>query len=176
VGRRVANTSGSSYVSFSQSQVTARRIDLRGDDKGGVTSALAHEMTHLVLADHFRDAPPPRWADEGTALLADSREKQSRHHRDLLRSIADGRVMRIAELLALDDYPSDQRIAAYYAQSLALTSWLTARGQPHQFVQFLETASSKGYDDALRSHYSIDGVAELESLWRSDVLEASYRF
>jgi hypothetical protein len=43
---------------------------------------------------------------------------------------------------------------------------LVSRGTPAEFMHFLHTAASSGYDEALKIHYGIDGVAQLECLWR----------
>ena len=45
-------------------------------------------MTHVVLADLLNGRQPPRWADEGMAILADTRDKQLLHERDLTAAVA----------------------------------------------------------------------------------------
>ena len=60
---------GATAIEFAGPDVCVRRIDLMDDDPTAVPDALAHELVHVVLADHFTAGPPPRWADEGLAVL-----------------------------------------------------------------------------------------------------------
>lgn len=60
VGADAANTAGSSLVernancdTKSANCISKRRIDLRGDRPDYLTAALPHELTHVMLADHF---------------------------------------------------------------------------------------------------------------------------
>jgi hypothetical protein len=131
-------------------------------------AALPHEMTHVILADLLGGRQPPRWADEGMAMLADTKEKQLLHERDLAQGLASGRAFRLAELLALDAYPHASRVPAFYGQSVSITAFLALRDDPAKFVEFLRRTGEQGHDSALRKVYAIDGVAELERLWRDD--------
>ena len=122
-------------------------------------------MTHVVLADWLDGRQPPRWADEGMAILADSHEKQMLHERDLSHGFAQGTAFRVTELLTIDGYPTAQRIPAFYGQSASLTACLALRDDPARFVEFLRRSLDSGYDQALRDIYHIDNVAELERHW-----------
>jgi hypothetical protein len=144
-------------------------IDVRGDSPHGL-AAVPHEMTHVILADLLDGRQPPRWADEGMAILADSREKQLLHERDLSRGIARGHAFRIPELVTVQVYPEASRIPAFYGQSASLTALLAQRDDPARFVEFLRRALDSGYDQALRDVYHLDNVAHLERLWHEQRL------
>ncbi len=161
VGRGGERTAGSSSVDVLDGRVTRRRIDLLGGD-GFLTAALPHELTHVVLRDRFPEAQLPTWADEGMAILADSVAKQERHRRDLDEALHLGTPLRVVTLLSLADYPRADLFGAFYGQSIALTEFLISRKTPQWFVEFIECASRRGYDAALREYYDIDGVAALE--------------
>lgn len=173
VGPGGGPTFGSSLLDFDKEklgkdkQVSKRRIDIRGDSPLGM-AALPHEMTHVILADLLGGRQPPRWADEGMAMLADTKEKQLLHERDLAQGLASGRAFRLAELLSLDAYPHASRVPAFYGQSVSVTAFLALRDDPTRFVEFLRRCEEHGHDVALRKVYAIDGVAELERLWRDD--------
>jgi hypothetical protein len=158
-------TAGSSLVEFDRGQLVTRRIDLRADHPDGYQDALAHEMTHVVVADRFTAVPLPRWADEGMAVLADSGEKQSAQYSDRTASRRNGTAFRLVELFSLEDYPRPERQAAFYGQSASLARYMVERGSPEQFVRFVEQACKIGYDEALRDVYQVAGVAELEREW-----------
>lgn len=162
-------TVGSSWIETSGGAIVTRRIDIRGDKSNWFEGALPHELIHVLLADRFGTAPPARWAEEGWAILADPTEKQFRHDADLRRAMARGEHFRLAEMLTLREYPGAQRITAFYGQSASLVRFLAERRTPADFSAFLQGAASQGYDAALREHYDIDGVADLERRWLADL-------
>jgi hypothetical protein len=170
VGAGARQTYGSSLIQFNaEKQVARRLIDFRGDSPHGL-AAVPHEMTHVVLADLLVGRQPPRWADEGMAILADSREKQMLHERDLTRAVAGRSSFRVAELMTLDSYPHYSRVATFYGQSASLTACLAKRDDPAKFVEFLRRSLDEGYDKALRDVYHLDNVAQLEQLWHEQRL------
>ncbi len=127
-------------------------------------AALAHEMTHVVIADRFVEGPLPRWIDEGIAILADTREKRRGHTNNVRRTVAAGAHFRLAELLTLADYPPQGRWGAFYDQSAALVEFLVEQQGHAQFVAFVELSIEHGYDRALEEIYGC-GVGELERRW-----------
>jgi hypothetical protein len=167
VGAGAGQTFGSSWIDFGADKRPSRRqIDFRGDSSHGL-GAVPHEMTHVVLADLLGGRQPPRWADEGMAMLADSHEKQRLHHEDLQHAYSRRTAFRTVELMTLEDYPHSSRVPAFYGQSLSLTRFLATRGDPATFVAFLQDSLDQGYDNALRKHYEIADVGHLERLWHT---------
>lgn len=171
VGQGGAQTSGSSMIRAQGGRIVLRRIDLIADTRGEL-SALAHELTHVVIADRFRGRQPPRWLDEGIAMLSDSGRKQSLHERDCREAVQNGTALRLSELLSLDQFTSSRQVAPFYGQSFSLISYLAEREDPAKVISFAETARLYGYDRALGEHYGISSVAELERSWRSHLARA----
>jgi peptidase MA superfamily protein len=165
-------TAGSSLIEFAGNRLVTRRVDLRADHPEGYFGALAHELTHVVVADHFVERQIPRWADEGMAVLADTQGKQSLHHADLGVARANRTTFRLIELMQLENYPEASRQGAFYGQSASLVRFLVARAGERAFVGFLTKSNEIGYDAALRDVYQFSGVAELERHW-SRHLEAA---
>ncbi|HEX5103932.1 MAG TPA: hypothetical protein VFV87_08990 [Pirellulaceae bacterium] len=165
VGAGGAQTSASCQIQWTKNPAQIRRrIDIYNDSPQGL-AALPHELTHLVLADLFDAGPPPRWADEGLAVLADSPGKQALRERDLAQAIARRTEFRLVELLAIEAYPQPSRGAVYCGQCASPARFLLARGDGPRMVEFLKSARVDGYDQALRRVYAIDGVSELKSQW-----------
>jgi hypothetical protein len=164
-GRGSEQTAGCSTVKEWNGRVQSRRIDLRLDRLDPLSHALPHELTHVVLADVVASDKLPRWADEGMAMLADADEKRGLHGRDLISALGDRRTFRLAELLTMADYPSTSRQREFYSQSLSLVSFLAELKTPQTFLQFARAGVAKGYDTALREHYGINNVNELEQAW-----------
>lgn len=167
VGGLAATTRGATSLEFATDRVTLRRIDVIGDGTDTVPDGLAHEIAHVVLADRFIEAAPPRWADEGIALLFDPVGKQLRHDADFRAALERDRIWTAAELLGLEDYPAEPgRQRVYYGQSAALVRWLVARRDTNTFVMFVDDCRRLGTDAALDRHYGIDSIAGLERAWR----------
>ena len=74
-------------------------------------------------------------------------------------------TFRVVELMNLEQYPSLDRQGTFYGQSASLVNFLVARGGTSKFLQFVEQATSVGYDRALRDVYAIQSVNELEMQW-----------
>ena len=167
VGGSPAEARGATSLEFSGDRVVIRRIDVMGDGPGIVPDAIDHELVHVVLADHFIHAAPPRWADEGLALLFDTPEKQRGHEADFQDARRRGLVWSAADLLALEEYPVDgPRQKIFYGQSAALVRWLIARRDAATFIRFLDDAAQVGMEAALDRHYAIDSLVSVSSAWK----------
>ncbi|WP_254508113.1 hypothetical protein [Anatilimnocola floriformis] len=166
VGRGGEMTRGSSWIEFKEKAVSKRKIDLLGVEDLGLT-ALAHEMTHVIFADLFQGRQPPRWADEGAAMLADTFEKQQLHQRDLEKAVASRYDFRVSELFALEQYPAQHRVPGFYGQSVSVAAFLARRDDPARFVKFIERVLDHGHDRALRDVYGIHDALALETEWRA---------
>jgi hypothetical protein len=168
IGRGGEQTFGSSQIDLRSGQTSRRRIDLLLDSRGAI-SALGHELTHVVIADAFPGREPPLWAGEGIAMLADSADKQRLHRRDLVQSLQSRSGFHCAELLQSAAYPRPERMAAFYAHSASLTSFLVEAGGAEKFVPFVKRASEVGYDRALAEVWGIGSMAELQRRWESQL-------
>lgn len=166
VGWHAAPSQGACRLGRSRGQITSRRVDLFADPDSGQLTALAHELTHAVLADRFRFGSPPRWLDEGIALQADSADKQSRHLRDLRRSLERGSCLRLGEALCCARYPQERDLDAFYGQSLSLVGYLAALEAPTKVLDLAVLADECGYDQALQKTYGIASIEELELRWQ----------
>jgi len=167
VGGSPDEARGATSLEFSGDRVVTRRIDVMGDGPGIVPDAIDHELVHVVLADHFVHSAPPRWADEGLALLFDTPEKQRGHEADFQDARRRGLTWTAADLLALEDYPIDgPRQKIFYGQSAALVRWLIARRDAATFIRFLDDAAQVGMEAALDRHYAITSLVSVSSAWK----------
>jgi hypothetical protein len=170
VGRGGAQSAGSSAVSVESGKIVRRRIDLVGEEESIALSAMPHELVHVLLADLFPNAAPPRWAEEGLALRSDTSDKQARHLRDLRYALQTGTALPVDRLFASTSYPSGWERAVFYGQSLSVVEYLAQRDTTEQFVQFVKLCTETSHDQALRDVYDIHGVAELQRCWREHAL------
>jgi len=165
VGSNGAQTIGSSTISLSGGRVTQRRIDLLAVDVGKGLAALPHELVHVLFVDAFPTRVPPKWAEEGLALVMDPAEKQARHRRDLEAAFRSRSALPVSRLLADENYPSLAQRAAFYGQSLSLVEYLMRQATPADFVRFVKLSVERGTDRALADVYRLD-PGTLERDWR----------
>jgi hypothetical protein len=156
---------GHSTFQYDGGRLVSRRIDLHCDCPTMVSAVLPHETTHAVLHGMFDKEALPRWANEGIATLEEARA-QIRDQLKRLPGYRDtGQLLDTHALLETKDYPR-HHVAAFYAQSVSLVSFLTACKQPQVFTRFLCDAQAVGYAKALQHHYGWSFL-ELEEHWRA---------
>jgi hypothetical protein len=172
VGPSGAATLGSTVVRFNAGQVVMRRIDLLADRPAQPFETVGHELVHVLFAERFPKSSPPRWAEEGAALLVDTEGKRAAHRRDFASSLRDGTAFRVGEMLAMNDYPPPTRFAAFYGQSLVLVDFLMRLGEPEDFARFVDQSMAVGHDRALSEVYGIASAAQLEELWQERAVKS----
>jgi RNA polymerase sigma factor (sigma-70 family) len=158
-----SGTGGATAITFNEGQVSGHTMRLEGPLDRLLTSALPHEVTHLVLAHHFKKALP-RWADEGTAILAEDEDDQRKHEGLAERILTTpGRAIPLRRLFALKDYPPD--VMTLFAQGFSVTRFLVQQKDRARFLRFLEQGMADGWDKAAQAHYGYEDVEKLEDAW-----------
>lgn len=143
--------------------VASRRIELRTDEPNMKSGILPHEIAHAVFAGQFAGKSPPKWADEGMAVLTEPEEIQNRHLTGLVQARSSGRGFRCDQLLPMQQYP--QQVQEFYAHSVGVCRMLVERhGGRERLTQFVRTAvETNDYEGALFRVYGIRGLKDLES-------------
>jgi len=179
VGGAPVSARGATSIEFVGDDVGMRRIDVMGDlpdgvdpaeldGKGLIPDALGHELVHVILADRFIAGPPPRWADEGLAMLFDSADKQRGHDEDFRDAAIRGLAWSGLDMFDIELDPVDiARERVFYGESLALVRWFLAQGSAETFLCFLEDCDEMGLGDALDRHYGITSLVEFDSRWQA---------
>jgi hypothetical protein len=168
-----AQATGHAVVRLTNTAVSERRIELRADDPGAVANTLPRELTHVVLADLFPHAAPPKWAEEGMAVLAASPDEVGRYARTLPRCARDGELLPVAALLEMKDFPAAERITGFYCESVTLVEYLVRQGGERTFTIFLRDCQRYGTAQALKRNYKIDGPPALEAGWKRAALDVA---
>jgi hypothetical protein len=143
---------GHALVQLEGGQPTSRRIDLRADDANAAADALPRELMHIVLADLFPAAPPPRWAVEGMALLAMSPATVERYLATAKSLARRKQLPALAELFAAEK-PLDG--PGYPVASLAVAEYLVRKGGERSFTIFLRDARRYGFEKSLERQYEV---------------------
>ena len=125
-----------------------------------LADVVPHEVTHVVLADHFKK-PLPRWADEGIALASESEEERARHAGLFAEAANAGRLIQVKALLAAREYPTD--VGGFFAESYWLAKVLVDRKARATLLAFVHDGMKDGWEAAARAHYG----ATLDELERA---------
>jgi hypothetical protein len=136
------------------------------------SNALPRELTHIILADLFTDKPPPKWAEEGMAVLAGTSEEVGRYTQTLRRCSREGEWFGLAQLMEMKDFPAD-KITGFYCESVALTEYLIHLKGERSFTIFLRDSQRYGTAQSLRRLYEIEGPQALETAWKRAALDVS---
>ncbi len=154
---------GATTFYFDQGEVFGWRMSIQGSRERILDSVLPHEITHMVLASHFR-RPIPRWADEGAATSVEHVSERNKHRRMLFQFLRTGRGIAFNQLFAMREYPSD--IMPLYAQSYSLAEYLIQIGGRRKYVEFIGDGMDK--DDwctAIERHYGVENSGALQQTW-----------
>jgi hypothetical protein len=171
-GKPAAGT-GHATVRLVEGKAASRRIDLQADDAAVITNALPRELTHVVLADLFPYTPPPRWAEEGIAILAGSPEEIGRYLRTLPRCARNGELFTVTALLEMKDFPAADKVTGFYCGSVSLVEYLVKlKGEKH-FTTFLRDCQRYGTASALKRQYGIESAQALQEAWLKAALDGS---
>ena len=166
---------GATTFAFDRGEVFGWRMNVQGTLERILDSVIPHEVSHTVLACHFR-RPLPRWADEGAATLVEH-ESEQRRQRLLLEQVWDSsRRIPLRRLLAIKEYPKDmQDVLTLYAEGYSLADFLVQAGGRTRFLEFLEAAHQIGWDRAIKQFYNLDDINTLETRWNGWIMAGSPR-
>ena len=164
--------------------IVTRHIDLTQLDAEGrfdtvmLDRVLPHEMSHLVLKEHFGDAACPVFLNEGLAMLAESLPDPQRV---ILAgaALAGDSAIPLSDLLARDRR-NDGKQGLFYAESYSLVSFLHGKMTPNQFRSFLTNVKAgctvtDAIQRALCTPLDKDFPAKLAIAWqRHAITDAQY--
>jgi hypothetical protein len=134
-------------------------MEMEGELERLLADVIPHEVTHCVLADHFR-CPLPRWADEGISLMSESEEERSRHLKVARDTANAGKFIQIRALFASREYPKE--VMGFFAQSYWVTKFLVEKKDRATFVTFV-TDGMKDWQIAAEKHYGFASLNDLET-------------
>lgn len=153
---------GATSFAFDNGQILGQSMVVEGPLERILNSVLPHEITHTVFAYKFR-RPLPRWADEGGAVLSEDQQEIARHDLMVRELIRGGRMIPLARLFVLTEYPRD--VMALYAQGFSVANFLVSQKGRGQYLDFVWEGQLGGWERAVRQHYGYRNIAELEKRW-----------
>jgi hypothetical protein len=156
---------GATTFAFDRGAILSQEMNVQGSLERILNSVLPHEITHTVFAYHFRQ-PLPRWADEGGSVLSEDDTERKRHDELVRQCLAGGRAFRLRVLFDMKQYPdSGQDVMTLYAQGYSLSRFLVESTDRRQFLAFVGDGMKSGWDNAVKTHYGMNRLEELEGAW-----------
>jgi hypothetical protein len=147
--------------------------------KENTLSTVSHEINHLVLRAKLGRVIP-RWIDEGSALIAETKPQRDRFLFKLVDEYlrpSDGRSFPFAVMLPATDLPSDERLWPFYAQATSTVEFLIERSteldRDHPQRYFMKFAaevikdgcSFEAHRENLHKFYGFNSVGDLQLRW-----------
>jgi hypothetical protein len=126
-------------------------------------TTLAHEMSHVVLASRY-PGQLAAWIDEGIASRQDDPRRATARREIIAWYAKTGNWPSLVEILSAGKIAGSDR--GKYAISASLTDYLLTLGDTTKMLEFSLAGSQQGWDAALKTHYNIPHVRELESRWQ----------
>ncbi|MBN2217883.1 MAG: hypothetical protein JW719_10965 [Pirellulales bacterium] len=164
---------GATTFMFNGGEVYGWRMSIQGSRQRIFDSVLPHEITHMVLASHFR-RPLPRWADEGAATSVECAHERDKHYRMLQEFLCTRRGIPFSQMFAMTEYPPD--VMPLYAQGLSLADFLIQQGGRRKFIVFLEDGlASNQWSSAIDRHYGLGDLGRLQNQWLAWIREGHPR-
>lgn len=161
-GDRLGAGGATSFV-FDRGQVFDWTMDIQGSRERILDSVLPHEITHTILATHFRRRLP-RWLDEGACTTVEHHSEKTRHQHMLVQFLKSGRGIPFNEMFHMMEYPRD--ILPLYAQGFSLARYLIEQKGRRYFVQFVEAGlKRRNWTDVVQEYYGHPNLAQLQNEW-----------
>lgn len=127
-----------------------------------LSHTLAHEMAHVVLSARFPGGMPA-WVNEGIACRYDDPASVRVRRQLLADQVSRNAIPDLAALLDRRRLPAGDQQG--YAAACSLTDMLLQQGSRETLLQFTAAGMQQGWGTALRQHYRIASVPELQRQW-----------
>lgn len=131
-----------------------------------VGSALKHEMIHVIMATQFGQGKRlPIWIEEGIASRYDDQTRIARRRAIINWYARTGQWPDLADVLGRQKI--SRRDASAYSVAASVTDYLLSRGDRQTVVKFGQEVTSTDIQTALRKHYKIRSVGDLQIAWKN---------
>lgn len=163
---RISSTedSGLTWPTDPASARRYHRVWLTTSQAQATGAVLKHELTHVVLATWMPQRLPP-WADEGAASRYDDVSRVAQRRRALEWFARSENWPRLIHVLEDDTITAGELTS--YTVAASLSDFLLQRGDRATLLRFAAAGRRLGWDEALKTHYRIEDVSELQLAWQA---------
>ncbi len=154
---------GETSMHFDKGEVFDWDMRIQGTADSILTAVLPHEITHMILASHFRE-PVPRWVDEGAATFVENEKERQNYRRLLYQYLRTGRGIPFNQMFRMGKYPDDQM--PLYAQGFSLAEFLILLQGHRHYVDFAGAGmKTNNWPQAICDYYGYENLGELQVKW-----------
>lgn len=155
---------GSTSFSFHKGEVYGWDMQVWGTVERIYDSVLPHEITHTILASHFR-TPVPRWADEGAATFTEHEAERAKYRQQLYLALKSNKGIPLEHLFTIEEYPTEAM--PLYAHGFSLAEFLIRQRGPHYYVSFVDQclAEEMTWDELVYQYYGYASLQNLQNDW-----------
>lgn len=153
---------GSTTFQFERGEVYGWEMQLAGPREAMLADHLPHEIMHTLLASHFR-RPLDRWVSEGLAQAVESAPVRAAKLQRVRQAVADQKHRPLRKLIRGE--VSNGAGELHQAQSLTLVLYLLHLRGHAELIACISDAADDGWRAAIREHYGIQNLKELENGW-----------
>ena len=166
---------GSTSFTFNKGEVYGWDMEVQGSRDRLYDSVLPHEITHMILASHFR-VPLPRWADEGAATFTEHQSERNKYQQQLYKALKTRHGIPLDRLFVMEEYPQDPM--PLYAHGFSIVEFLIRQRGPHYFVSFVEACleKEKDWNTLVYEFYGYSTLEKLQNDWVSWVENGTPEF
>jgi hypothetical protein len=158
--------------------ITRAIVEVSGT-KQNILSTVSHEINHLVLRAKLGRVIP-RWIDEGSALIAETKQQRDRFLFKLIDEYLRPPSVQsfpFAAMLPATELPSEQRLWPFYAQATSTVEFLIERSKDKDpdyprryFMKFAtevvnEGCSFEAHRRNIKRFYGFNSVGDLQVQW-----------
>lgn len=137
---------------------------------------LSHETAHLLFVSYFRERrrDPPRWLNEGLAMVEEAESRERPETSLWYESMVDMKpaawlpMARFFEITPTEDLHDDKaQVAGWYVQAYSVIQFLVRRHTSLQFKSFCaQLRDGKAVPEALWLVFRYRSVGDFERQWR----------
>jgi hypothetical protein len=154
---------GETSMRFNHGEVFDWDMVIQGSVESLLTAVLPHEITHIILASHFRQ-PSPRWFDEGAATCVENEKERQNYRRLLYEHLRTGRGIPFNRMFRMGEYPDDQM--PLYAQGFSLAEFMIMQQGHRHYVDFASAGMKTGnWPQAMNDYYGYENLGDLQVKW-----------
>lgn len=140
-------------------------IELVGNINGIIKDALPRQLSQVVLAEQI--GIPPRWAEMGIGLLAESRNSQNKNWRTFREFRDSGNLIPAAKLFACTQFPEEpEQLRVMFVQSMAVAEFIVSTWDRDTLAALASDAKRNGIQLAVRNQLGFDNVGEFDLAFR----------
>lgn len=147
------------------------QMEVYGTPERILDSVLPHEITHTVLASHFKQRLP-RWLDEGACSSVEHVSELRKQEHNLLVFLTTGKGIPFNRMVRMMEYPPE--MLPLYAQGFSVVRFMLEIDSKPHFVNFVRQGlQTKDWDGAVEDFYGFRDLSDLQVTWNQWVGDGS---